>query len=79
MKHLRIALLCLLLASGQAFAEGGDKKAKTVKQPAPPASSSKPEGKQDFVPGGVAQSFVIPKNTCESGTSIQKLLTDKPK
>jgi len=35
--------------------------------------------KATFVPGGVAQSFVIPKNTCESGTSIQKLLTNKPK
>jgi hypothetical protein len=35
--------------------------------------------KASFVPGGAAQSFVIPKNTCESGVTLQKLLTDKPK
>lgn len=42
-------------------------------------AASSAAAKATFVPGGVAQSFVIPKNTCESGTSIQKLLTGKPK
>jgi hypothetical protein len=84
MNPLRIVSLCLLVAGGPVFADSSDKKApaakeKEAKQFAAPASSSKPDGKQEFVPGGVAQSFVIPKNTCESGVSIQKLLTDKPK
>lgn len=78
MSSLRIAVICLVVASGCVLAAGDEKKAKKTKQPPAPATSSKPEGKQDFVPGGVAQSFVIPKNTCESGVSIQKLLTDKP-
>jgi hypothetical protein len=79
----RIVPLCLLVAAGQAFADGGDRKAvmdkeKEAKQSAAPATSGTSGGKQDFVPGGVAQSFVIPKNTCESGVTLQKLLTDKP-
>jgi putative intracellular protease/amidase len=32
-----------------------------------------------FVPGGTSQSFVIPSNTCEQGTPLQKLLRDKPR
>lgn len=77
MSLLRIAVLCLLVASGHVMASDSEKKAKKAKQSAP-ASPAKAEGKQEFVPGGVASSFVIPKNTCESGVSIQKLLTDKP-
>jgi hypothetical protein len=78
MKLLRIVLLCLVVASGQAFADDSEKQAKKAKQSAPAKTSTRTAGKQEFVPGGVAQSFVIPKNTCESGTPIQKLLTDKP-
>jgi hypothetical protein len=77
MKLLRIVPLCLLIALGHAFADDGGKKAKNAKRSVP-AKPAKAEGQQSFVPGGVASSFVIPKNTCESGTSIQKLLTDKP-
>lgn len=78
MKPLRIVPLCLLIASGPLLADEGGKKTKPAKQSVPATTSTKSEGKQDFVPGGVASSFVIPKNTCESGVSIQKLLTDKP-
>lgn len=78
MKSLRIASLCLLVAVWSAHAEDGGKKAATQKKSTPAKTSTKVAGKQEFVPGGVAQSFVIPKNTCESGTPIQKLLTDKP-
>lgn len=77
MSPLRIAVLALLVVAGQAFADDAGKKARKAK-PSAPASSAKAAGQQNFVPGGVASSFVIPKNTCESGTSIQKLLTDKP-
>lgn len=75
---LRIVLLCLLVASGQGIADDADKKDRQSTPTAPAADPAKADGQQDFVPGGVAQSFVIPKNTCESGTSIQKLLTAKP-
>lgn len=78
MSPLRIAALCLLLGTGHVCAEDGGKKAATPKQSAPAKPPTKAAGKQEFVPGGVASSFVIPKNTCESGTPIQKLLTDKP-
>ncbi len=78
MNRLRVAVLGLLLAAGHVLAADDEKKAGKAKQPEPATSSVKADGKQDFVPGGVARSFVIPKNTCESGTPIQKLLTDKP-
>lgn len=81
MTPLRIALACLLAASLPAGADSGDGTAAGKDKEAKPRAapvSSKPKGKQDFVPGGIAQSFVIPKNTCESGTPLQNLLTDKP-
>jgi hypothetical protein len=78
MRRLRMMPLCLLLATGQVCADDGGKKAEKPKQSAPAKPATKAAGKQEFVPGGVAQSFVIPKNTCESGVTLQKLLTDKP-
>lgn len=78
MRRFGRILLCLLAASGQAIADDADSRNRQSTPPASTAEPAKADGQQDFVPGGVAQSFVIPKNTCESGTSIQKLLTAKP-
>ena len=78
MRRLRMMPLCLLLATGQVFADDGGKKAEKPKQSAPAKPATKAAGKQEFVPGGVAQSFVIPKNTCEQGKPIQELKRDKP-
>jgi hypothetical protein len=78
MSPLGRILLCLLAASGPVIAADADKLDRQSTPPASTADTAKADGQQGFVPGGVAQSFVIPKNTCESGTSIQKLLTAKP-
>ncbi|MBI4998052.1 MAG: hypothetical protein HZC22_14395 [Rhodocyclales bacterium] len=82
MKAALATLAVLLAASGSALGESSPAPAAPEKQTRKPAAKKpepKPTAQESFVPGGVAQSFVIPKNTCESGTSIQKLLTDKPK
>lgn len=42
-------------------------------------AASATAAKAFFVPGGMSQSFVIPKNTCESGSPIQKLFREKLK
>jgi hypothetical protein len=78
MKRLRIVPLGLLLASGLLFADEGGKKEQPANSSAAEAHAATAERQQSFVPGGVAPSFVIPKNTCESGSSLQKLMTGKP-
>jgi hypothetical protein len=86
MKAALATLAVLLAASGSALGEStpapaarNDQAEKQTRKPAAKKPEPKPTAQESFVPGGVAHSFVIPKNTCESGTSIQKLLTDKPK
>lgn len=81
MKFALATLAVLLAVSGSALGESTPVPAapeKQAKKPAAKKPEAKPKAQESFVPGGVAQSFVIPKNTCESGTSIQKLLTDRP-
>jgi hypothetical protein len=43
------------------------------------ATEAQPKAEQTATPGGMPQSFVIPSNTCEQGTPLQKLLRDKPR
>jgi hypothetical protein len=84
MKFALAIFAILFAASGGAIGESTDASQPPAaqndqaKKRAAPARQAKPKAEASFVPGGTAQSFVIPKNTCESGTSIQKLLTDKP-
>lgn len=87
MKRAMILFACWGLASGGLLAETGNKAQKeidarqgaasTAAVPAKDAAAKKAEA--SFVPGGMPKSFVIPSNTCEQGTPLQKLLRDKPK
>lgn len=85
MKPTLAVFAILFTVSNGVPAETSDKARPPVaqeKQPierVAPVREAKPKVEASFVPGGVAQSFVIPKNTCESGTTLQKLLTNKPK
>lgn len=82
MKPTLATLAFLFAASGSALGEPSPAPVtpeKQTKKRAAPAREATPKPEASFVPGGTAQSFVIPKNTCESGVTLQKLLTDKPK
>jgi hypothetical protein len=91
MKHVLVLLACLAAASGDGLAEPIDKgqppttqdnhpkKRIAAAKTGAPAGESKPKEEPAFVPGGMPQSFIIPSNTCEQGTPLQKLLRDKPK
>jgi hypothetical protein len=84
MKAALAVFVVLFAASSGASAEPADpaqpsaspqKQAGKRTAPAP----AKPKGEPATTPGGMPQSFVIPSNTCEQGTPLQRLLTDKPK
>jgi hypothetical protein len=87
MKRAMILFACWGLASGGLLAETGDKTQKeldtrhdvgsTAAVPAKDTAAKKAEA--SFVPGGMPKSFIIPSNTCEQGTPLQKLLRDKPR
>lgn len=88
MKRAMILFASWGLASGGLLAETGDKtqKENDARQGAastaavPPAKDvATKKAEASFVPGGMPKSFVIPSNTCEQGTPLQKLLRDKPK
>lgn len=85
MKPALEILAILFMVSSGVPAETGDKaqqpaaQQKQAKKRDTAKGETKPKAEANSVPGGAAQSFVIPKNTCESGTTLQKLLTDKPK
>ncbi len=83
MRYALVAFAALLAVSSGVFAEPTDKdqppaaRQKQSKKRAA-ATEAKPKAEQT-APGGMPQSFVIPSNTCEQGTPLQKLLTDKPR
>jgi hypothetical protein len=85
MKHAVLVLACFV-AAGDSLADEATAKARAPSTREKPAvknkgasTPSKPTTEPTFVPGGMPQSFVIPANTCEQGTPLQKLLRDKPK
>ncbi len=82
-----LAVVALLFAAsggvaaettGKATPPAAQEKQQVKTRPAPPGDA-KPAEEEAFVPGGMPKSFVIPKNTCEQGSPLQKLLRDKPK
>jgi hypothetical protein len=84
MKHSLVLLASLLAVSGSGLAESTAKEPPAATQKKPPkkrasAADAKPKAEEGATPGGLPQSFVIPSNTCEQGTPLQKLLTDKPR
>jgi hypothetical protein len=84
MKAALAVFVVLFAVWSGASAEPADKaqpSAARQKQPGKRAAPAqvKPKVESAATPGGMPQSFVIPSNTCEQGTPLQKLLTDKPK
>jgi len=84
MKYHLVLLASLFALSGGSLAESTAKEqpaAARKKQPKKSAAvaEAKPKAEESTTAGGMPQSFVIPSNTCEQGTPLQKLLRDKPK
>jgi hypothetical protein len=84
MKSAMAVFAILFAASGGVSADTSDKEqppAAQRKQPTKRAAAKEatPKAEQAATPGGMPQSFVIPSNTCEQGTPLQKLLRDKPR
>lgn len=84
MKPFLTVCAILFAVSAGASAEPADKPQPTASRKKPPkqqvhAKEDKPKAEEGTTPGGLPHSFVIPSNTCEQGTPLQKLLTDKPR
>lgn len=83
MKRSLVLLASLLAVSGSGLAQSTTKEppAAQKKQARKPAAATavKPKVEDSTTPGGMPQSFVIPSNTCEQGTPLQRLLRDKPR
>lgn len=77
-----LLLLVSVASAGNTLADDAATNAKppvATKSPAKKVAAPAPSANPSAVPGGMPQSFVIPANTCEQGTPLQKLLRDKPK
>jgi hypothetical protein len=84
MKSALAVFAILFAVSSSVSAETNDKEQPPTAQQKQPkkraaATEAKPKAEQTATPGGMPQSFVIPSNTCEQGTPLQKLLRDKPR